>query len=88
MKSACVGILSIIARGIQVDHLRNRLSNPSASSSMMSEISPNNCSTFLFLSVSSESLTSFAGTAAVTYRIWSGKQKQNPVTYNDNSRYL
>jgi len=54
----------------------------------MSEISPNNCSTFLFLSLSSESLMSVGGRAAATYRISSGKQKQNPVTYNDNSRSL
>jgi hypothetical protein len=70
-----------LARGIQVEHLQHRPSNPSTSSSMMSEISPNNCSTFLFLSLSSESLTSVGGTAAATCRIGNSKRNQNLVKF-------
>jgi hypothetical protein len=47
------------------------------SSSMISEISPNNCATFLFLSLSSESLMLLGGTAVATYRIGSGNTEKN-----------
>jgi hypothetical protein len=52
----------------------------------MSEISPNNCATFLFLSLSSESLMSVGETAVATYRMEVEIQKQNAMIHNNNSK--